>query len=367
MTRRSASAALQPLDAVLRSIRETCRNVAPLPTGLDTAIGAICAADARAGADRPVRPTALRDGWAVASAAVFGASPYAPVRLARAAIRVEAGDALPPGADTVLAPEAVEAGEVVADAPAGEGTRAAGAELAAGDPLAVAGTRLTALQALALGADGWREIAVRRPRIRLVATGPGGEARAVCGLLAALIGRAGARVAGLVAAEDSPEAIADTLVQEGADAVFVVGGTGFGRSDHSGAVLARAGRVVAHGIALRPCETAGFGIVADRPVLLLPGRPEAALAAFLGLGRPLLAALAGADVPAGDAKRLRRKVASTIGLGEIVFVRRVADGVEPLGGADLPLRRLVLADGAILAPPEREGYPEGAWVEVMPL
>jgi molybdopterin biosynthesis enzyme len=150
--------------------------------------------------------------------------------------------------------------------------------------------------------------------------------------------------------------------------VFVIGGTGFGRTDCSAAALARAGTLALHGVALRPGETAGFGSVAGCPVLLLPGRPDAALAAFLALGRPLLGRLAGlAEPPARLSLPLSRKVSSALGLSEIVFLRRGAAGLEALGGSDIPLRRLLQVEGALLVPPDREGYPQGAAVEMMPV
>ena len=46
---------------------------------------------------------------------------------------------------------------------------------------------------------------------------------------------------------------------------------------------------------LTPGETAAFGFAGSRPVLLLPGRLDAALAVWLTLGRRLLARLAGGD------------------------------------------------------------------------
>jgi molybdopterin molybdotransferase len=77
--------------------------------------------------------------------------------------------------------------------------------------------------------------------------------------------------------------------------------------------------------------------------------------------------LAGADEPTPRTGVLRRKIASVVGLAEIVFIRCHGSEIEPLGGAELPLRRLIEADGAVLVPPEREGYPAGSEVEMVPL
>ena len=62
--------------------------------------------------------------------------------------------------------------------------------------------------------------------------------------------------------------------------------------------------------------------------------------------------------------RLTRKVTSTVGLAEVVPVARSPDGVEPLASGYLPLQALARADGWILVPPESEGFPAGATVEV---
>ena len=82
------------------------------------------------------------------------------------------------------------------------------------------------------------------------------------------------------------------LAADNADAIIAIGGTGSGRNDTSVQVLAREGRVAVHGIALAPGETAALGFAGTRPVLLLPGRLDAALAVWLMVGRRLLARLA---------------------------------------------------------------------------
>jgi len=358
----AASAALMPLDAARALLLGLARPVPARSVPLAEALGCIAVGPVLAPRDRPEDNTALRDGYAVEAARLGGASPYAPVRLPGAPVWVEAGDALPAGTDAVLPPEGLDGRDAVAEVFVREGVREAGGDWRAGETLLAAGERIAPRHLLTLAACGLSDIAIRRPRITLVVTGAP-EPDALSPFLAALIARQGGTAATVTVA-DAPEAIADAILAATADAVLVLGGTGFGRSDHSAGGLARAGRLLAHGLALRPGETAGLGEAAGRPVLLVPGAPVAALAVYLTLGRPLLAALSGTAAPEGNPDVLSKKIASGIGLSEIVYLRRSASGVAPLGGVDLPLRRLVDADAAVLVPPEREGYPEATEIEV---
>ncbi len=132
--------------------------------------------------------------------------------------------------------------------------------------------------------------------------------------------------------------------------------------------LSRAGRLEFHGVGLMPGETSAFGFVANRPVLLLPGRLDAALAGWLMLGRRLLARLCGdADDQAPLTATLSRKIASSVGIAEIVPVRVTGDRAEPLAAIVLPLKALAGADGWVLVPAASEGHPAGTSVTVRPL
>jgi molybdopterin biosynthesis enzyme len=104
-----------------------------------------------------------------------------------------------------------------------------------------------------------------------------------------------------------------------------------------------------------------------RPVLLLPGRLDAALAVWLTLGRRLMARLTGSNEqePAIKAK-LARKVASTLGLTELVPIRMIDGAAEPIASGYVPLSALAQADGFILVPPDSEGYPPGSEVVIRP-
>lgn len=357
---RLASAALMPLSEAVARLTEGVAPVTERVLPVGAALGRVAARDVIGPRDHPERATALRDGWAMAADGVTGASAYSPILAHPPPAWVEAGQGLPEGTDTVLPPEALEGRMVVADAPVGDGVRRAGEDLPAGTRLIAAGERI-APRHLLTGTGG--EIAVRVPRLALIVTG---NATPSATALAALIAAEGCDPGRLVPVAEDADTIATAIRSARADAILVLGGTGPGRTDHSVAALALAGEVLAHGIAIHPGETAAIGRAQGRPALLLPGRPEAALAVFLALLRPLLAALSGARAAEPPTGALLRKVSATIGVSDVVFVRRRAEGFEPLGSADLPLWRLAEADGAILVPPDREGYPEGTVRPILP-
>jgi molybdopterin biosynthesis enzyme len=86
------------------------------------------------------------------------------------------------------------------------------------------------------------------------------------------------------------------------------------------------------------------------------------------VGAPLVARLSGASEAPGPAEfRLVRKIASQVGLAEVVPVRRAEGGIEPLGSAPLSLAALARADGWVLVPPESEGFAAGASVALRAL
>jgi molybdopterin biosynthesis enzyme len=105
--------------------------------------------------------------------------------------------------------------------------------------------------------------------------------------------------------------------------------------------------------------------MAAKPVLILPGRFDAALAVFLTLGRYLVARLAGAqeDEPKIQLK-LVRKITSQPGFAEFVTLRREKEGAVPLSSGPSTLAALARADGWLLVPPGSEGYAAGATVEM---
>jgi molybdopterin molybdotransferase len=309
------------------------------PRLLPVVLGRVLAADLVAPGPVPVAPMALQPGWAVAAAETLGAGPYAPVPLAAAPVRVAPGELLPAGTDAVLPPFALALdgpfAQVLEPVAPGEGVRLPGEEVAAGAILRRAGERLAPRDLPALAACGIAEVAVRVPRLAWA-----GDA-ALHPFFAALAGAEGADWdAGdpdLVLVAGGPEAL-------GADGLLL------------------------HGLGARPGMAVGLGMSCGRPALLLSGRAEEALAAWVLLGRPALRHLAGAPPPTPIRARLARTLASTVGLLEIVPVRLLApDLAEPLAVGALPAGLLAAADALLLVPPGVEGYEAGNAVDLQPI
>jgi molybdopterin molybdotransferase len=360
-------ARLTPLDAVLARIDALVQPVAAREVALAEAVGRALAGDVVVAA-RPRVSLALRDGWAVDSALSRDASPYAPAALP-SAIPIETGSPLPAGADAVAEIDAVVLrdgrAEAVAAVTCGEGVLPACADADGATALRHDGRRLHAAAGAALAAAGVRGVRIREPRVLVIRGKPVGDP--IIDAAAALVAHGIATTGGVALDFPSGDGLRldEALRCPDADAVIAIGGTGNGLGDTSVATLARLGRVEAHGIAISPGETTAFGCVQARPVLLLPGRLDGALAAWLLLGERMLARLAGSREEArAVTARLTRKVASNLGLAELIPVRLRDGQAEPLGSGYLPLRTIAQADGWFLVLPDREGHPEGASVMV---
>src|SRR2546430_2223614 len=165
----------------------------------------------------------------------------------------------------------------------------------------------------------------------------------------------------------APEDLANALAAAGADAVIAIGGTGSGRRDVTVQTLASMGEVLVHGVALLPGETTALGTVGARPVLALPGRLDAALAAWHVLGRLMLARLAAnQETPSMRSARLTHKVSSAVGLAELVPVRCEGLSATPIASGYVPLAALAQANGWILINADSEGYPAQSEVVIRP-
>jgi len=385
---------------------------APLPpvaVPLAEAIGRILSRDVNALQDLPHYASSAMDGWAVNGPGPWllaGSGQHASLPLpdnrflpANSAAVIATGGLVPHGADAVLRKESGLAARDLngnhvltlrADAKAGEPRsgqhiRPAGQEARSGDVLLPAGTVLNPAHVALAAAAGHDAVHVRsRPGVAVVLTGAevvtqglpaSGQVRDTFGP------QLGAVVSLLGGSAGSPQRIGDSfgswldaldspMLPAGghADVIITTGGTGKSGTDHFRAAIdALGGQLLVDGIAMRPGHPAVLaGLPDGRFVIGLPGNPLAAMMALLTIGAPLIASLAGAQLPPlhlvmsgcdieGDPGRTR--------LLPCRFLSGLAFPAEHTGPG--MTRGLAWADAVMAVPPQ--GVDSGGPVPVLPL
>jgi molybdopterin biosynthesis enzyme len=174
---------------------------------------------------------------------------------------------------------------------------------------------------------------------------------------------AGADVASTGATGRDAASIAEAIEPGDSDVLITIGGSGVGRTDATVAALARRGEVIAHGIALQPGRTAAAGRIGRTPVAALPGAPDQALAAWWTLALPVLDRLSGRRARQAVALPLARKIASSVGITEIVLLERNSGGWMPLVIGEMPLETIARADAWLAVPAGSEGFAAGTPVD----
>src|SRR5262249_44089093 len=96
-----------------------------------------------------------------------------------------------------------------------------------------------------------------------------------------------------------------------------------------------------------------------------PSRFDAAVAAWLIVGRRLMTNLSGLSSDEKAVKEtLARKIVSTVGIAEVIPVGRSEGGVRPLASGYVPLQALADACGFVVVPPDSEGMAAGTMIEM---
>jgi putative molybdopterin biosynthesis protein len=354
------------------------------------AAGLVTAAPVWAVRSSPPFDAAGMDGIAVRSADTLGASETTPLWLGPAVYDiVDTGDPMPDGRDAVVMREHVhydDAGraELRAAVPPYQHVRSIGEDVSAGELLLATGHRLRPVDVAAAAAAGATALSVRQKALVLIlptgdevrpigtATGPGEILDTNSLMLAEQAREAGCQARCLPIEPDDPERIAAAVRAAAAqcDLLIVIAGSSAGRDDYTARVVASAGTLAVHGVAVRPGHPVVLGVVGQTPVLGAPGYPVSAALTFDIFAAPLLAELSGAPPrqrPRTSA-RLARKLASPLGMDDWVRVRLGSVGgslvATPLPRGAGVLTSLVRADGLLVVPAGAEGHHAGSCVPV---
>ncbi|WP_322025460.1 gephyrin-like molybdotransferase Glp [Burkholderia sp. BCC1977] len=320
---------MKPLTDFDTAQRQFAGTFAPRHTAVSLpvaqAAGHVLATPLAAVLDQPPADQSAMDGYAVRHADLEHGEPLrvaqrcyagdAPSPLApRTAARIFTGSLIPPGADTVVMQEHAheQDGRVSFDAPqrGGSHIRRRGEEVRAGDLLMPAGVRLGAMHVGVAAAQGCARIDVRLPlRVGILTTGdelvPCSQPRAPqqiynsnAPMLAALVSGTGAGVAASEHAADTPAAVDRALrgLAARCDLVVCVGGASVGDKDLLRPALTALGASFeVSGVRMKPGKPVALARLDERPVVLLPGNPGAAMIAFALFVAPLIRCLQGRD------------------------------------------------------------------------
>ena len=347
---------LTALDAALAQLRAFVSPVTAKRLPVARALGHVLAQDIIASTPLPQRARALRDGYALSSQEIAGASSYSPVMLMKTPVRVSIGDTLPDGCDCVLEPANLDLTgpmvQVMSEAAPGEGLRRAGEDAPVGTVLLRNGRQITARDLAILHEAQLSELELRIPRVALINRG---SARISTQMVAAAIARFGAE----------PHELSSFDTTD-ADLVVTIGGTGEGEGDRTVQELRATGELLCHGIACAPGRSIALARRGSTPILALPGSPADVMAGWFFILHPLLMQMTGAAPQPGLRLPLAQKLASRVGVAELALLARRDDHFVPLCLGDMPLRLMAEATHIYLVSGSSEGHAAGEMIEACP-
>ncbi len=352
---------LGELRNILRELRGEYyfrRGVEKVPIG--EALGRELAEDVKAMEASPKRHIASFDGYAiraedsrsyplrVTGRIYAGETDEISLRKGEAAA-IATGAYLPEGTDTVLRLEdaRLENG-LLYGLPLEPWTKVvkAGSNYRAGETVLRKGERVRPQEVGILAGLGLEEAAVyKKPRVAVFSTGDEicrGVLKDTNGPMAmAFLREWGCEPVFLGSVPDDLEGLKAKLL-EGAryDAAVTSGGVSVGEKDYLLKALGEVGKVILHKVKTRPGKPLAVGIVGDKPVFSLPGKPTGAFVAlelgvrsyFLGdLGRPIARARLGEEV------RLSTKDTDAPDTVNILFVLRRNGTAIPMGYERSPI------------------------------
>ena len=369
---------------------------------LDEARRRVLAGDILSPRDVPPFARAAMDGYAVRALDTTGATRAQPATLrvkdtiytgqmasapvsAGECFEIATGAPIPSGADAVVMVEETapgSAGTVQIFTAVGPGQHVGqqGADIRSGQRVLGRGDLLTASRLGAVAAMGYADVEVfARPRVAIASTGneivePGtplgpGQIHDVNRYtLASVVAEHGGVPVARAVVSDTLEALDRALDAALADDLVILsGGTSVGERDLIVDAVSRRGRVLFHGVAVKPGKPTLFGEIDGTPIFGMSGYPTSCLVNAYVLVVPLLRRLA--HLPPHDPRRvslpLAGPVRSVAGRHQFLTVR-VADALaHPMFKGSGDITSMAGADGYVEIPDTVDRLEAGETVEVV--
>ncbi len=338
----------------------------------------------------PHYPASAMDGIAVRASSTFGAGETSPVTLSENDfIPVDTGDPIPEGCDAVIMIEDVvhqDDGSVKLYSPAApwQHIRQIGEDICAGEMILPSHTEISPAAIGSMLAAGVLEVEVlRMPVVGIIPTGdeivpptadpkPGNIVEFNSSIFSAMLKQWGAKPMTFPIVPDDFGKLEAMLKEalDKCDMVLLNAGSSAGREDFSAELIGHLGKVLYHGIAIKPGKPAILGYKDAKPILGVPGYPVSGILVLEQLFKPVLDCWyhrVGAKSEYVTAT-LSKALVSGLKYEEFIRVRmgRVGDKLmaSPLGRGSGVVSSFMKADGILEVPQGLEGYEAGSEVSV---
>ncbi len=393
-------------EEVLALIETEFEKIAQSETvSLADAMGRVLAEDIAATEYVPDFNRSTVDGYAVSSKDTFGCTDAIPAILtlqgevlmgqgadtalqADSCIAVPTGGAVPEGADAVVMIEFTEdygdgtIGVLKSVAP-GQNMIFRGDDVYPGKPILEKGRVLSSQDIGALAAIGrtWVPV-VKKLTIGVISTGdelvppeqlPGpGQVRDVNSpMLEAMLGAYGVRVINYGIVIDDEDLLREKVEKaaEECDAVLLSGGSSVGVKDAACRIIESMGKLLLHGIAIKPGKPTILGKAGRKPLVGLPGHPVAAYFITKLFVLPLLSKLMGRKQAAyTTTAKITENISANHGRAQYHCCRLERKEGElyayPIRGKSGLITTLAGADGYFCIDRDCEGLPKFAQIQV---
>ncbi|WP_163339367.1 molybdopterin biosynthesis protein [Desulfopila sp. IMCC35008] len=357
---------------------------------VDESLGRVTAEPVFAIRSSPAHNAAAMDGIAVHFSSLASASEASPVILPAGAFQqVNTGNSIPEGMNAVVMIEDVhflDKGSVQLHMPATpwQHVRTIGEDIVATELILPEGHQVRPIDQGAMLATGVTEITVQRsPKGVVIPTGseliqpdaspkPGDIIEFNSRILSGYLREWGADAERAQPVPDDPELLETRLRQAAAENDFVVlnAGASAGTRDFSSSVLGKVGKVIVHGVAIKPGKPVILALIDNTPVIGLPGYPVSAVLTMRLFIREMLGRLLGRDLADYGSTEaiMSRPIHSAMGVDEFVRITlgKVGDSLmaTPAGKGAGAVMSLVRADGLLTIQAGSEGVGAGEKVSI---
>ncbi|MEM3550606.1 MAG: molybdopterin molybdotransferase MoeA [Candidatus Bathyarchaeia archaeon] len=397
-------------EEALKKLREAIgvRQISLETVPVESCVGRVLAEDIISEVDIPKTNIAIVDGYALRSEDSPTTSHGNPVTLRIVGklypwsslndaqiskgqtAYVTCGAPIPKGADavvmvenTVLRDEEIELRSPVRP---GEGVAKAGEDIRKGSLILKRGSVLRPQDVGVLAGVGLKEVKVlKKPVVAVIATGnelfelsrrdPAKIADNYALIVSNLIWELGGAPIRLGISPDDLSEIKRKISEalEKADIIVTIGGCSVGEKDLVPDAVNSFGKpgIVFHGIKVKPGRVTGFGVIREKPIVMLPGLISSTMAGFYTILAPLICLYIGFDghslLPKisakinqdleGDMRPIHRFIPVSVRQFDGTYI------AEPIHGGASSLGRFVKSNGFILIPP-RKALVKGENVDV---